>query len=115
MGIFNSSHEAAFLSGSNLEATLETPQMAQDQGGRRYFVRSARPDTDASSVFGSVFHQQRLTDSETQSAETEMNAIGYTPHRVDGRVTKIRNRIPAGTTWTFSIGVEPDMVMTGKR
>jgi len=115
LGLFNSSHQGAFLSGDNLEATLETPQMALHDGARRYFVRGSRPDTDAATVYGSIFTRQKLTDVETQSGETLMNDTGYTPHRVDGRVTKLRNRIPAATSWSYSIGVEPDVVQTGKR
>lgn len=115
LGVFNSSHQGSFLSGDNLEATLETSQMAEHNGAKRYFVRGVRPDTDAATVYGSIFTRQKLTDVETQSGETLMNSIGYTPHRVDGRVTKIRNRIPAATTWSYSIGVEPDMITTGKR
>ena len=113
MSVFDSSHSACFLSGANLQAIIETPQSAPD--GRRQFIRSARPLTDAPTVYGSVFYKQKLADTDIQSAESLMNAVGFTPHRVDGRPCRYRNRIPAGTNWTYSIGVEPESVPTGQQ
>jgi hypothetical protein len=112
LSIFSSSHKAGFLSGDNLEAIIETAEVGSD---RRQMVRSVRPDTDAGTVYSSVLTRARLTDTATTSAEVTMDTYGFAFHRADARLIKYRNRIPAATQWTFSIGVEPDSVVTGMR
>jgi hypothetical protein len=112
LGIFSSSHKGGFLSGSALEATLETAEFG---GDRRQMVRSVRPDTDAATVYSSLLTRGRLADGATTTAEVAMDSYGFAFHRADARLVKYRNRIPAATQWTFSIGVEPDGVVTGAR
>lgn len=112
LAMANSSHILGLFTGDNLEATLETPDI---ETGLRSFVRGARPITDAATVYGSVSVRQRVTDTPAFGAETTMNSVGFTPHRVDTRIARLRNRIPAATDWTFSMGVEPDLVNSGKR
>ncbi len=112
LGFFGTDHKMGFLTGSNLEATLETPDYAFD---RRYLVRSQRPVTDAGTVYGSMSIRQRLADTPTQATETLMNAIGICPHHSDTRTSRFKHRIPAGTTWTFDQGTEPDATQTGQQ
>jgi hypothetical protein len=112
LGLFNSSHQFGFLTGSTLEATLETPDYAFD---RRFYIRSQRPVTDAETVYGSFSIRPRLTDTPTQSDEAAMNAIGICPHHADTRMSRFRLRIPSGTTWTYAIGTEPEATVTGKQ
>lgn len=102
-----------FFSGSALEATLETAEASGEY--RRSFIRGHRPITDADNVFGAVSSRQKIQDDRVWSGETGVDAIGAIPHRVDTRLFRFRNRIPAGETWTFSVGVEPDIVPTGAR
>jgi hypothetical protein len=108
----DSNHKVGLFTGSNLEATLETPDV---DTGTRIFVRAARPITDAATVYGSVTTRQRETDTASFGTESLMNAVGFTPHRTDTRIVRFRNRIPAATTWSFSMGVEPDITASGKR
>ena len=110
LGIFGSDHAMGFLTGSNLEATMETPDYAFD---RRFFIRSQRPVTDAGTVYGSFSTRGRLADSTTQSDESAMNSIGHCPHRGDTRMARFRLRIPSGTTWTYAQGTEPEAATTG--
>lgn len=110
--VADNTHKIGLLTGSNLEATLETPDMEQPT---RMFVRGARPVTDSPTVYGSVGSRQRAADSVTYSTETTMNTVGFTPHRVDGRLIRLKNRIPAATSWSYTVGVEPDMVSSGQR
>jgi hypothetical protein len=112
LGVFDSSHKMGFLTGTNLEATLETPDHAFE---RRYFVRAQRPVTDADSVFGSLSIRQRIADTPIQSDESPMNDVGFCPHRADTRMSRFRLRIPAGTTWTYALGTEPEAETTGAR
>lgn len=112
MGIFNSSHQFGFLTGSNLEATMETPDFAFEQ---RFTVTAQRPVTDAETVFGSFSTRQRLNQTPTQTEESEMNDVGFCPHHADTRMARFRLRIPAGTSWTFCTGTEPKAVNTGQQ
>lgn len=112
LGIFNNSHEFGFLTGDNLEATVDTPEYAFEQ---RFFVRAQRPITDADTVYGSVSIKQKVGDTPTQSTETLMNSIGFCPHRADTRMARFRLRIPAATTWTYVQGTEPEAANTGRR
>jgi hypothetical protein len=114
LAVFDTAHRFGFFSGANVEAVLETARNALDSQNR-VFIRACRPDTDATDVRGSVFSRQKLSDAEVQSTESTMNAVGFTPHRVDCRIAGFRNRIPAGTTWTYSLGVEPELSVTGLR
>lgn len=111
--LFASDHTAGFLSGSYLEATLETAETA---GDRRTLVNAVRPDTDAGTVYSALLTRTRLADIASTSSEVAMDSLGFAFHRIDARLIKYRNRIPAATQWSFSIGVEPmDPKTTGWR
>jgi hypothetical protein len=112
LGLFGSDHALGFLTGSNLEATLETPEYAFDS---RYFVREQRPVTDASTVYGSMTVRARIADTAAYSDESAMNDVGFCPHDNDTRMSRFRLRIPAGTTWTFAVGTEPVAINTGRQ
>jgi hypothetical protein len=108
----DNSHMLGFFSGASLEATLETPE----QGGpRRMFVRGFMPVTDAAMVYGSVSHRETAQAASTSSTETLVNAVGFCPQRVSTRYARGRVRIPAGTSWTFAAGIEPDVGPEGGR
>jgi hypothetical protein len=108
----NSSHVLSFMSANVLEAVIETADIVNE---KRVFVRGARPITDADGVLGSVYYRQKSSDTPAATGEMAMNDVGFTPHRIDTRHARFRNRIPASENWSFSIGVEPDMVPTGRR
>ena len=110
---FDASHRLGFFRGASLEAQISTG--AQAQPGRRVFVRGFRPVTDAAAVFGSVGKRERLTDAETFTGENAMDATGSIPARASTRYARARLRIPAGTMWTFALGVEPEFSLEGSR
>jgi hypothetical protein len=107
----NSSHVVGFLTGDTLEATLETPDLINE---RRVYVRGARPICDAETVYGTVVGRQKSSDTPTDSTENLMNSTGFVPHRVDTRHVRFRNRIPAAEEWSYTVGIEPDMVLSGR-
>jgi hypothetical protein len=113
LSIFSSNHKGGFLSGSNLEATVDTAEFGD--GNQRIFVRGARPDTDCTTVAGTLLTRNRLVDAAVASVEASLNAIGYHEYRTDARLVKYRERHPASTIWNFSIGVEADTVATGMK
>jgi hypothetical protein len=112
LGLFNSDHQMGFLTGDNLEATVETGDYAFD---RRYFIRSQRPLSDAATAFGSFTTRQKISDTAVQSQESAMNSIGFCPHRGDTRMSRFRIRIPASTEWTYIHGTEPEAANTGRQ
>jgi hypothetical protein len=110
---FDNQHRLGFFDGSNLEATLETPE--QDLEGRRVYVRGITPRTDAATVYGSVRHRLNAQAALSETTETAVNSLGVCPQRIDARLARAKIRIPAGTTWTYAMGVEPNASPTGRR
>lgn len=109
----NSAHKLGFFSGSNLEATLVTAEKGGD--GRRLRVKGFRPVTDAGTVYGSLSQRDTASATETDSDEVAMNSSGNVPANVATRYTRMRLRIPAGTTWTYATGAEPMVASEGRR
>jgi hypothetical protein len=44
-----------------------------------------------------------------------MNSSGNVPANVSTRYTRMKLRIPAGTTWTYATGAEPSVTNEGRR
>jgi hypothetical protein len=108
----DSTHAFGYFTGSNLEATLETPEQGGD--GRRIFVRGFRPVCDAASIYGSVSKRETAQATATYSAENAVNGIGFVPALVSTRYARGKIRIPAAQTWTFAAGVEPAVSVEGE-
>lgn len=112
LAAFDTDHKMAFFRGDALEATVDTAEIGTD--GKRVFVRGFRPVTDAATVYGSASYRE--TQAATPS-DTEEAAINSTTGRVDlrksTRYSRLKTRIPAGTSWTFIAGVEPDIAQEG--
>jgi hypothetical protein len=110
---FDSAHRLNFFRGPNLETMLDTPEQAGD--GTRFFVRGFRVISDAPSVFGSASARETQNATPFYSPESAINSLGNIDLRVDTRFTRSRVRIPAGTAWTVSRGVEPDLAPMGQK
>jgi hypothetical protein len=108
----NAAHQLGFLTGGALEATMDTPEQGGD--GRRIRVRGFRPVSDAPVVFGSISTRDTAHATPSYGAEVAVNAIGVCPFNAETRYARGRIRIPAGTSWNFAAGVEPDVVPSGK-
>jgi hypothetical protein len=113
LSIADTSHKLAFFSGSNLEATLDTAERALD--GRRSRVRGFRPLTDAATCYGAIGARENLQGAVAYSDEQAVNGKGLCPANVSTRLARGRLRIPAGTTWSFASGVEPEFAQEGRR
>ena len=108
---FDSNHKVGFFTGDNLEAILVTPEQGGD--GKRIFITGIRPVTDASGALVSISQRVNAADSTSYSSEVGMyGTTGLAPVRVDTRYARAKIRIPAGTTWTYAAGVEPEGVST---
>lgn len=116
LSLIGPAHAAGFFTGPNLEGTMETPE--QDGKGRRVFVSSVRPMTDCPSAAISVAARDTAQATSVYTAETSVNDIGTCPLQgggIDTRYARVKLRNPAGSTWTYAMGVEPDFTVTGER
>jgi hypothetical protein len=110
---FDSNHKQGFFTGTNLEATLESAEQGTD--GQRIFVNGFRPVTDAATLYGSCSYRE--TQQATATAGTEVlisSRTGRCDMRRSTRYSRFKVRIPAGTTWTFCAGIEPDISADGE-
>ncbi len=112
ISLIGPAHKLGFLSGDNMEATLETPEQGQDT--KRIFVRGIRPVTDAATVYGSVTTRETAQATASTSSESLINSIGICPQRISTRYARAKLRIPS-QAWTYAAGVEPDVVSVGSR
>ena len=109
---FNSAHRLGFFRGTNLEATIEGGEQGTD--AQRMFIRGFRPITDASVVYGSVSSRDTQQASPTAGTEVLINSrTGRCDLRKETRYARFKSRIPAGTSWTFIAGYEPDATTAG--
>ena len=109
---FNSDHKLSFFRGDSLEASLETSEQGTD--GRRIYVGGFRPVTDAGTVYGSIAHRDKVSDTPTDSSEVAKSSrTGKCNLRNETRYARFKVRIPAAESWTFCAGVEPDIKQVG--
>lgn len=106
---FNSSHVLGFFRGSNLEAILESAEQGGD--GEGIFCNGFQAITDAATHYGSGSYRQTTFATATAGTEVIVNSrTGRCDFRRDANLQRFKVRIPAGTSWTFSAGVKPDIV-----
>lgn len=109
---FDAQNRLGFFRGATLEATLETAE--QGNNGDHIFVRGFRPITDATSILGSASYRETLRETPNAGVEASMNTrTGRIDLRRSTRYSRLKVRIPAGATWTYCAGVEPDVVAEG--
>ena len=109
---FNSSHVLGFFRGTNLEATIESAEQGTDD--QRMTVRGFRPVTDAATLYGSLLYRDTQQATAVYTNEVAISArTGRCDMMRDARYSRFKIRIPAGTNWTFSAGVIPDVTTNG--
>jgi hypothetical protein len=112
IGEFNQNNYLCFFTGGAVEATLDTGEQGTD--GTRVRVQGIRPITDAPTVYGSCSYRENTTSALSFTTESQMLANGWCPLNRSTRYSRGRIRIPAGTTWTRAIGIEPMFATEGK-
>lgn len=103
---FDSTNKLGFFSGTPLEAKIQTPEQGTD--GQRLTVKGFRPITDAKTVYGSIYYRDNPFATPIAGTEVGLSRVGRCDMMRDARYVRFQNRIPAGTTWSFYGGVEPD-------
>lgn len=110
----DSAKKLAFYQGPNLEATLATGEI-ESVPGRTALVTKVRPLTDAPNPVISISSRRTLQEPVVTSGETAQEVDGSCAQRVSARYHRFRKRIPAGSVWTYSLGVDPDARPQGGR
>lgn len=114
IGAFNSDHKQGFFTGTTLEATFESAEQGTD--GQRIFVNGFRPITDAATLYGSCSFRETQQATATAGTEVLINSrTGRCDLRRSTRYSRMKARIPAGTTWTYCAGIEPDISADGEQ
>ena len=112
---FDSSNRLGFFTGSNLQAILQSSE--QGTAGDMIYLDGFRPITDApdGNILGSLSWRETQGQSVTVGSEIAANSrTGYVNTRREARYQRMQIRIPYGTTWSFSAGVEPAPELGGK-
>jgi hypothetical protein len=108
----NGSHILGFFRGENLEATLESSEQAE--AGKRLRVRGFTPIGDAPTVYGSCSFRETLNATPEYTDEALINSrTGRVDLNKSARYTRLKERIPAGTSWTYAAGLIPDIAPDG--
>lgn len=114
IAVFSPSNVLSFFRGPNLEARLETAEQGTD--GRRIKFKGFRPITDAPSVFGTASMRETPQAVPVFTDESAINPeTGRCDFVISTRYSRAQVRIPEGTDWSFIAGIEPDIVLEGKR
>lgn len=114
----NSSGALGFFNGPNLEGKLESSE--KGDLGTRLWVQGFRPVTDASAAVGAISYRENLQVTRQYTPEQPLTIQGLIPASlgngsggVSTRYARARLRIPYGSTWTYAMGVEPEVALDG--
>lgn len=113
LGNFDTTNKFGFFAGLPMEATLLSGEQGGDED--RLNIRSFRPITDATSVFGALVYRDSQQATPMTTPEMSMSRIAKIDIRRDARYARFQLRIPAGTSWNFCAGVVPDFVTGGQQ
>jgi hypothetical protein len=102
-----------FFTGPTLEATLETAEQGTNE--QRMQINGLRLITNASGALGAISYRETPQASYSYTTPVGMNVLGVAPIRMETRYARAQMTIPAGQTWTYAQGVEPDGKLTGNR
>lgn len=109
---FNSTHKLGFYRGASLEATLESGEQGTD--GKKIRLKGFRAVTDAATHYGSCSYRDTSNAVAASGTEVLVSArTGRCDMQRETRYTRFKVRIPAGTTWNYCVGVEPDIANAG--
>ena len=111
LACMDTTNKFGFFNGAAMQATLVTPEQGDDT--RRILVRGFRPITDSTDALGSIVYRETPQATSVTSDESSLNRLGICEQRVSARYARGKVRIPAGSTWTYAAGIEPDVVTIG--
>jgi hypothetical protein len=114
LGVFNTDHKLAFLSGDALAATVETGEFDPDD--QRLFVSSIRPlvNTDGD-VTAQVGYRDTPGGTATFTTATSRGSDGTCPQRISARYVKARVSVAAAAVWSHLQGITAIFRKEGRR
>lgn len=114
IAVFDSSYRLAFLTGTPLEAIVETAEVQLAAPGRA-FVQAVTPVVEADDAVATVAGRSKRSETFTYKAETSQNSQGACPTICSGRTHRFKVRVPAEADWDDLQGVVVDYVPEGAR
>lgn len=113
LSAFSPLHKLGFFSGQNLEATMETPE--QNGEGQMIFTSGLRPMTDCAAAMCSIGWRNNPNATVAYTDEAAIDGMGWAPQLIEARYQRGKLRCPAGATWSYARGLEPDGQGAGER
>jgi hypothetical protein len=113
LAAFDSNHKLGFFDGSNIEAIMETDEA--DLGGSLVFISGVRLVGDAAGAMISIGGRLNAQSAPVFGTESSLDETGSANAITETRYAKARVRVPAGETWTYVRGVQPDASPAGER
>lgn len=99
---FTSEHELAGFNGDALEAVIDTAE----QGGDRMMLHGLRPLVDAADAQAMPVYRSREMDARRFGTYTKQQRDGVCYQHISTGYLAARVKVPAGATWSHSVGVE---------
>lgn len=112
LAMFDENNKLGFFTGPNLEALLETPD--GDPVGNTVEINGARPMTDCATGYVSIGTRLSTADPTVYDPEYQMDDQGWCEAYSETRYARGRLRCPAGATWTYATGIQPDVAVAGE-
>lgn len=109
LAAFDSDNKFGYFDGPNLAAKVDTSDVELIPGKTAQIDR-VRPLADSSGVTVSAAGRQRIQDTPVFSSSSSLETNGTASIRVRGRYHRIRQEIPAGSTWNHISGVNVENV-----
>lgn len=113
LGQFDTTNILGVFSGTNMEATLLTGEQGTDED--RLDISGFRPITDAQTVLGLLSYRDTQQAAPVTTPEVGLSRIGRIDIRRDARYARFQIKVPAGTNWTFTAGIVPDLATGAKQ
>jgi hypothetical protein len=115
MACIGTDKNLAFLSGSNLAATLETAETHVVDPSKRGFINQVYLRTDSTDAAVSVGMRDRVQDAVVYGSTATAEETGWASVRASGRLGRFQMTIPAGSTWSHAQGVDFEAKPDGAR
>jgi hypothetical protein len=110
---FDTAHRLAFFTGSNVEATIDTPEVEINPGFRSK-VMATWPKVDGGTPSVSVGHRNLPNEAPTFAATSAMNSIGFCSQDINARYHRFRLSIASGGSWEHAQGIEVEARRMGR-
>ena len=116
LSAFSANKKMAFFNGDTLEATITTKEFGDENGGM-VFATGVRPLIEGSSANASVSlsYKNDQTGTMTTGSYTSRGVTGICPQRKMARYFRANVKIPAASSWSHAVGVEPFFTVGGDR